>query len=59
MSLRGAAPGTTDLLTFAGERMFDGFGLAAVFVLLSSLVAGAADVALWGRIITEAGIKAD
>lgn len=47
MTARGSAPGTSEALTFIGERFFEGFGLAAVFVLLSSLVNGVGDVALW------------
>jgi ABC-type transport system involved in multi-copper enzyme maturation permease subunit len=47
MTVRGAAPGAGDAIAFVGERVLGGFGLAAVFVLLSSLVAGVGDVALW------------
>jgi ABC-type transport system involved in multi-copper enzyme maturation permease subunit len=47
MTVRGAAPGAGDTLAFVGERVLGAFGLAAVFVLLSSLVAGVGDVALW------------
>jgi ABC-type transport system involved in multi-copper enzyme maturation permease subunit len=47
MTVRGAAPGAAETLAFAGERVLGAFGLAAVFVLLSSLVAGVGDVALW------------
>jgi ABC-type transport system involved in multi-copper enzyme maturation permease subunit len=47
MTVRGAAPGAPEALTFVGERLFEGFGIAAVFVLLSTLVNGVGDVALW------------
>jgi ABC-type transport system involved in multi-copper enzyme maturation permease subunit len=47
MTVRGAAPGAGDTIAFIGERVLGGLGLAAVFVLLSSLVAGVGDVALW------------
>lgn len=47
MTARGAAPGTGDTIVFVGERVLDAFGLAAVFVLLSSLVNGVGDIALW------------
>ncbi|MFI5372636.1 MAG: ABC transporter permease subunit [Candidatus Eisenbacteria bacterium] len=47
MVLRGAAPGVSEALVFIAERAFEGFGIAAVFVLLSSLVSGVGDVALW------------
>lgn len=56
MMARGAAPGMADTLTFMGERLFEGFGLAAVFVLLSSLVNGVGDVALWIGVQFACGI---
>lgn len=47
MTLRGAAPGAGETLALIGERALDALGLAAVFVLLSSLVNGVGDIALW------------
>jgi ABC-type transport system involved in multi-copper enzyme maturation permease subunit len=44
---RGAAPHAQDALLFAGQRALEAFGLAAVFALLSSLIGGVGDLALY------------
>jgi hypothetical protein len=47
MSLRGNAPGLDVLLLFAAGRTLDAFGLAAIVTLLSSLIGGYGDLALY------------
>jgi ABC-2 family transporter protein len=47
MTVRGVAPAGGESLVFIAERVLGAFGLAAVFVLLSSLVAGVGDVGVW------------
>ena len=47
MHLHGGAPRIEDLLTFLAGRFFDVFALAAVITLLSSLMGGLGDLAIY------------
>jgi ABC-type transport system involved in multi-copper enzyme maturation permease subunit len=47
LSARGAAPPAQEAALFAGQRVLECFGLAAVFALLSSLIGGVGDLALY------------
>jgi len=47
MNLRGSAPGLDELLVFAAGRAIDVFGVVAVVTLLSSLIGGYGDLALY------------
>lgn len=47
MNLRGGAPRFEDLLLFLAGRFFDVFALAAVITLLSSLIGGLGDLAIY------------
>ena len=47
MAAHGAPPAARDAVMFAGARVLESFGLAAVLALLSSLVGGFGDLALY------------
>ena len=55
-SARGAAPPFGELALMIGSHALECIGTAAVFTLLSSLVASAGDVALYAMITVGAGI---
>ena len=56
MSLRGADPGLEAVADFAVGRLFEVFGVAAVMTLLSSLVGGYGDLALYAMLSIGSGI---
>ena len=56
LSARGVAPPAQEAALFAGQRVLDCFGLAAVFTLLSSLVGGVGDLALFYLGVIAGGV---
>lgn len=47
LGARGAAPPVNELMLFAAQRVLGSFGIAAVFALLSSVIGGVGDLALF------------
>ncbi|MGH7731963.1 MAG: ABC transporter permease subunit [Candidatus Eiseniibacteriota bacterium] len=47
LAARGGAPRPQEIVLFAAERILEGFGIAAVLALLSSLIGGLGDLALY------------
>jgi len=56
MAARGAAPSAQEILLFAADRVLECIGLAAVFALLSSLIGGFGDLALYLLFHLGAGV---
>lgn len=56
MAARNGMPGTQEVLFYASGRVLESFGLAAVLALLSSLVPGIGDLALYLLFNMMAGI---
>jgi ABC-type transport system involved in multi-copper enzyme maturation permease subunit len=56
MTLRGTMPPVPDIAWFLLGRIADSFGLAAVLVLLSSLMPGVADLALYLLLMLSTGV---
>jgi ABC-type transport system involved in multi-copper enzyme maturation permease subunit len=56
MAARGEAPAPSEIAWLLGQRVLECFGLAAVFTLLSTLVGGFADIALYLVVMLAGGI---